>query len=115
MWCRSRLRVRRQPSPRRPAQPQAKTVGAWLAPALRRSATARVGCSPPLQSARMDRILMEGMAFFGRHGVFPAERELGARFTVDVELMGDLQEAATSDHLDATINYAQAYELVSEV
>src|SRR5919198_5554751 len=63
----------------------------------------------------MDRILMEGMAFFGRHGVFPAERELGARFTVDVELMGDLRAAAASDRLDATINYAQAYELVKEV
>src|SRR5438094_584289 len=52
----------------------------------------------------MDRILMEGMAFFGRHGVFPAERELGARFTVDVELMGDLREAAASDRLDDTVN-----------
>ena len=58
---------------------------------------------------------MEGMAFFGRHGVFPAERELGARFTVDVELEGDLREAARSDRLEDTINYARAYELVREV
>jgi len=58
---------------------------------------------------------MEGMAFFGRHGVFPAERELGARFTVDVELEGDLREAARSDRLEHTINYAKAYELVREV
>ena len=58
---------------------------------------------------------MEGMAFFGRHGVFPAERELGARFTVDVELEGDLREAARSDRLDRTINYAEAYQLVREV
>jgi 7,8-dihydroneopterin aldolase/epimerase/oxygenase len=63
----------------------------------------------------VDRILMLGMAFFGRHGVFPAERELGARFTVDVELEGDLREAARSDRLEATINYARAYELVREV
>ena len=58
---------------------------------------------------------MEGMAFFGRHGVFPAERELGARFTVDVELYGDLSEAAASDRLDLTIDYAQAYDLVKKV
>ena len=32
----------------------------------------------------MDRLLLEGMTFFGRHGVLPAERELGARFRVDV-------------------------------
>jgi len=63
----------------------------------------------------VDRILMEGMAFFGRHGVFPAERELGARFTVDVELEGDLGEAARSDRLDRTINYAEAYQAVREV
>ena len=58
---------------------------------------------------------MEGMAFFGRHGVFPAERELGARFTVDVELEGDLAQASRSDHLEDTINYVEAYELVKEV
>ena len=58
---------------------------------------------------------MEGMAFFGRHGVFPAERELGARFTVDVELEGDLAAASRSDHLEDTINYVEAYELVKQV
>ena len=58
---------------------------------------------------------MEGMAFFGRHGVFPAERELGARFTVDVELAGDLHVAGRSDRLEDTIDYARAYDLVREV
>lgn len=58
---------------------------------------------------------MEGMAFFGRHGVFPAERELGARFTVDVELEADLARAGASDRLDDTVNYAHAYELVREI
>jgi 7,8-dihydroneopterin aldolase/epimerase/oxygenase len=63
----------------------------------------------------MDRILMEGMAFFGRHGVFPAERELGARFSVDVVLEGDLRAAGRSDHLEDTIDYATAYDAVREV
>jgi 7,8-dihydroneopterin aldolase/epimerase/oxygenase len=63
----------------------------------------------------MDRILMEGMAFFGRHGVFPAERELGARFSVDVVLEGDLRAAGRSDHLEDTIDYAKAYDAVREV
>jgi dihydroneopterin aldolase len=58
---------------------------------------------------------MEGMAFFGRHGVFPAERELGARFSVDVELEGDLRAAGASDRLEETIDYARAYGLVREV
>ena len=63
----------------------------------------------------MDRILMEGMVFFGRHGVFPAERELGARFTVDVELVADLSAAVRSDRLADTVDYAGAYRLVREV
>jgi dihydroneopterin aldolase len=63
----------------------------------------------------MDRILMEGMAFFGRHGVFPAERELGARFSVDVVLEGDLRLPGASDRLEDTIDYSLAYDLVREV
>ena len=58
---------------------------------------------------------MEGMAFFGRHGVFPAERELGAHFTVDVVLEGDLRAPGRSDRLDETIDYSRAYNLVREV
>ena len=58
---------------------------------------------------------MEGMGFFGRHGVFPAERELGAHFTVDVVLEGDLRAAGRSDRLEDTIDYAHAYALVREV
>jgi len=58
---------------------------------------------------------MEGMAFFGRHGVFPAERDLGARFSVDVVLEGELATAGRSDRLEDTIDYARAYDLVREV
>lgn len=58
---------------------------------------------------------MEGMAFIGRHGVFPAERELGARFVVDVEMEADLARAGASDRLEDTVNYVHAYRLVREV
>jgi dihydroneopterin aldolase len=63
----------------------------------------------------MDRILMEGMVFFGRHGVLPAERELGARFTVDVDLETDLAAAGASDRLEDTVDYRLAHRLVGEV
>jgi dihydroneopterin aldolase len=59
-----------------------------------------------------DRILLTGMAFFGRHGVLPAERELGGRFVVDVEAALDLRPAGTSDDLAATLDYAAIYEQV---
>ena len=58
---------------------------------------------------------MEGMAFFGRHGALPAERELGARFAVDVELEADLRIPGHSDRLLDTVDYSVAYEIVREV
>src|SRR5438874_1780731 len=63
----------------------------------------------------MDRLLLEGMVFFGRHGALPAERELGARFTVDVELGLDLRAAGRSDLAADTVDYSKAYEAVREV
>jgi dihydroneopterin aldolase len=58
---------------------------------------------------------MEGMVFFGRHGVAAAERELGARFTVDVELWADLRAAGRSDQPLDTVDYSEVYQTVREV
>ncbi|HEX2185324.1 MAG TPA: dihydroneopterin aldolase [Chloroflexota bacterium] len=41
--------------------------------------------------ARGDRIRLEGMIFYGYHGVDAAEKALGQRFSVDVELERDLR------------------------
>jgi 7,8-dihydroneopterin aldolase/epimerase/oxygenase len=59
-----------------------------------------------------DRIVLTGLAFFGRHGVLPAERELGGRFVVDVEASLDLRPAGTRDDLAATVDYAAMYERI---
>jgi dihydropteroate synthase len=57
-----------------------------------------------------DRIVLEGMAFHGYHGVFPEEARFGARFVVDLDLHVDLPE---EDDLAATIDYARVYDLVA--
>lgn len=62
-----------------------------------------------------DRILLEGMVFFGRHGTIPAERELGQRFVVDVELRCDLRPAAEADDLTLGIDYAEVYRAARAV
>lgn len=62
-----------------------------------------------------DRIVVEGMAFFGYHGVNPPERELGQRFDVDVALTLDLRPAGQSDDLDRTISYAAVFKVVRAV
>ena len=63
----------------------------------------------------MDRLLLDGMVFFGRHGALPAERDLGARFRVDLVLDADLGRAGLSDRLEDTVDYVRAYEIVREV
>jgi dihydroneopterin aldolase len=63
----------------------------------------------------MDRLLLHGMVFFGHHGAGAAERELGQRFVVDVELEADLRQAGRSDRLDDTVDYPSAYRAVQEV
>lgn len=62
-----------------------------------------------------DRILLEGMVFFGYHGVLPAERELGQRFVVDVELRLDLRPAGLSDDLGLTVDYAEVHRQAKQV
>lgn len=62
-----------------------------------------------------DRILLEGMTFFGFHGALPAERELGQRFVVDVEMRLDLRPAGVSDDLAKTVDYGAVHEAVKEI
>ena len=61
-----------------------------------------------------DKITLHNMVFRGRHGVHPAERELGQRFEVDVELGLDLSRAMVSDALPDTVDYSRAYAIVRE-
>jgi dihydroneopterin aldolase len=63
----------------------------------------------------MDRLLLNDMTFYGYHGNLEAERELGGRYRVDLELGIDLARAAGSDDLGETIDYIHVYQLVREV
>lgn len=63
----------------------------------------------------MDRILLNGLVFFGRHGCLEAERELGQKFTVDIELECDLSEASLSDDMADTVDYVAIYNAAREI
>jgi 7,8-dihydroneopterin aldolase/epimerase/oxygenase len=63
----------------------------------------------------MDRILLEGMSFQGRHGVRPAERERPQEFKVDVELDCDLSEPGRTDQIEDTVDYRQVHTIAKEV
>jgi dihydroneopterin aldolase len=63
----------------------------------------------------VDTVFLEGMRFYGYHGVNPEERTLGQRFRVDVELTADLRAAGRSDDLRDTINYSAVYKRVRAI
>ena len=63
----------------------------------------------------MDRITMSGIDVYAHHGVHPAERELGQRFVIDVELDGDWSAAADSDSLADALDYVAVHRLIREV
>ena len=57
----------------------------------------------------MDKVYVEGMEFYGYHGVFEEENKLGQRFKVDLTAELDLSKAGKTDDLSYTINYAELY------
>lgn len=52
------------------------------------------------------------MSFYGFHGETEAERTLGNRFHVDVEIRMDLSVAGRTDDIADTLDYAHAFGLV---
>jgi len=62
-----------------------------------------------------DQIMLEGMQFYGYHGVNPEERVLGQRFLIDVALFVNLRGAGSSDDLSQSISYSEVYRQVKEI
>jgi len=62
-----------------------------------------------------DKIILEGMSFYGYHGVDSAEREMGQRFEVDVEAYCDLAGPSRSGKLQDTIDYVELFSAVKSV
>lgn len=60
-----------------------------------------------------DIISLSGLRVFGHHGVLPEEREQGQTFVIDVKAWVDIHEAAASDDLSATLNYAAMADAIA--
>ncbi|HBE80525.1 MAG TPA: dihydroneopterin aldolase, partial [Firmicutes bacterium] len=61
-----------------------------------------------------DKLSLKNMIFYGHHGVYPAEKELGQRIEVDVDLWTDFLRAAGTDDLSAAISYVDIYSTVKD-
>jgi dihydroneopterin aldolase len=63
----------------------------------------------------VDRIVLQGMSFQGRHGVKSAEREHLQEFKVDLEVECDLSAAGRTDRLEDTVDYRQIRAAAKDV
>ena len=61
------------------------------------------------------KIIVSGIKFHGYHGLTRIEREIGVRYSVDVEMTLDLGPAAASDDVQKTIDYRSVHHTVLEV
>jgi dihydroneopterin aldolase len=63
----------------------------------------------------LDNILIEGLEFYGFHGVPDAEQTIGHRYIVDARLYVDIRAAAQSDAVGDTVNYAHVAATLLEI
>ena len=61
-----------------------------------------------------DTISLHGIDVYAHHGVHPAERELGQRFVIDIDLEADCTPAALSDDLGRALDYTEAHRIVRD-
>jgi dihydroneopterin aldolase len=63
----------------------------------------------------LNRISVTGIDVLGHHGVNEAEREVGQRLSIDLDIYLDLSEAIVGDDIHKTVNYEQVCKLVERV
>ncbi len=57
---------------------------------------------------------MTNVVFYAHHGYYEAERELGQRFELDIEVECDLRPASVNDDLKSTIDYRNIYSIAKD-
>lgn len=63
----------------------------------------------------VDRISLKNMQFYGYHGAYAAEKELGQPVEVDVDLFGDFSRSSLTDDVELSINYVDVYTIVKDL
>lgn len=60
------------------------------------------------------KITLSNMQFYGYIGCFDEEKVIGTRFSVSIEMLCDIGNAAIEDDLNQTVNYQAVYTLVKK-
>ena len=62
----------------------------------------------------MDKIKIDKLTVFGKHGVYPEENVLGQKFEVSLVLYTDTRKAGLTDNLECSINYGDVCHYVKQ-
>ena len=62
-----------------------------------------------------DRIILQGMRFYGYHGVNAEEKALGQTYLVDLDARTDLAKQGRTDAIEDTVSYTHIYRVVKAV
>lgn len=65
--------------------------------------------------SRTDRITLTGLGNVGYHGVLDSEKQAGQPFFVDITMFTDFTQAAATDDVANTVNYAEVAEVIREI
>ena len=65
-------------------------------------------------TAQSMNIILNEMKFYSYHGVLQQENTVGAEYKVSLDIETDFSEAAATDNLEGTINYAEIHQAVKE-
>ncbi|MCB1151416.1 dihydroneopterin aldolase [bacterium] len=63
----------------------------------------------------VDCIRLTGIDVYAFHGALAAERELGQRFVIDVDLWADIRKAAATDSIDDALDYTEVHARIVEL
>ncbi len=62
-----------------------------------------------------EKILLSGIRFHGYHGLTRMEREVGGRYSIDLELTFDYSKAIATDRIADTLDYRKVHRIVPEI
>ncbi|HEU5181321.1 MAG TPA: dihydroneopterin aldolase [Candidatus Polarisedimenticolia bacterium] len=62
-----------------------------------------------------EKILLSGVRFHGYHGLTRMEREVGGRYSIDLELTFDYSRAIATDRIADTLDYRKVHRIVQKI
>lgn len=63
----------------------------------------------------MDKIVIKDLVLMANHGLYQEEKNLGQRFSLDIEISLDTQKAGLYENLDDSINYGELAQEVGQI